>query len=289
MKKFNPNRALTVSKVIPVTLLEFKDIFFQTAAANKKETTLRNYLYIINSFVKFAGNKKLSDYTLHEFDKYLTYKLSTRSPETAHLHRRSLKVLFDSAVSWSYLKENQILKAVKIRIPETNIKFFSIDEFNKLISCTDHIHFKDLFTFAVLTGMRLNEILNCKVEDINTEKKLIKVYGRKTDRTRYVELHESLICIVSRYKDQEYLFNKWSVDYISKRTKVYIKRAGINPRLNFKAFRSTFGKWLLDQSVNLKYISQQLGHSSVLTTERNYCRYVMTERTGWVDRINIIL
>lgn len=274
-------RSKPVTNIIPITLSEFKKIFLQQSA-NKKITTNRNYLYTINSFIKYTGDKKLSEYSLYDFDKYLTYKLSTRTPETAHLHRRSLKVVFDRAMSWNYLAINPVLRSVKIRLKENNIKYFAKEEFAKLIESTDQEYFKDLFYFAVLTGMRLNEILNCRKEDIDLEKKLIRVYGRKTDRTRFVELHESLISVASGD-----LFGKRSVDYISKRTKYYIRKAGINPALNFKAFRSTFGKWLLDEGVNLKYISQQLGHSSVITTEKHYSRYIQTEYKGWVDKIRI--
>ncbi len=279
------NQSDNASRIKPIKLSEFKNIFLRTS--NKKYTTLRNYKYVINSFLLFAGDKDLTGYSQYDFDRYLTYKLSTRTPETAHLHRRSLKVVFDQAVSWNHLVTNKVNGSIKIKIPENGIKYFTRGEFGRLIACTDHQYFKDIFLFAVLTGMRLNEILNCRICDIDTGRKLIRVYGRKTDRTRFVELHESLIELVSRYKDKDYLFKKWSVDYVSKRTKVYIKRSGINPALNFKAFRSTFGKWLLDEGVNLKYISQQLGHSSVITTEKHYSRYIQTEYKGWVDKIRL--
>lgn len=270
-----------------ITLLDFKKIFLDNTSANKKITTQRNYHYVINSFLTYAGNRFLSKYTIFDLDSYLNFKLSTRAPETAHLHRRSLKVIFDKAVSWNYLKENLIYKSIKIKLPENKIKYFTKEDFTKLIENTPHQFFKDLFYFALLTGMRLNEILKCRYSDIDYEKKLIKVYAGKTDKTRYVELHHALVGIIEKYKSNEYLFKKWSVDYISKRTKHYIKKAGIDPALNFKAFRSSFGKFLLDEGINIKYISQQLGHSSVTTTEKHYSKYITSEYKGWIETIQI--
>lgn len=61
--------------------------------------------------------------------------------------------------------------------------------------------------------------------------------------------------------------------------KKYLKVIG-REDANFKAFRSTFGKLLLDAGINIKYVSQLLGHSSVETTEKHYAKFITQERKG---------
>lgn len=282
----------------PVLMSEFKKLFFESGVSNKSTGTRKNYSAVFDSFSNYIGDKLLQDYDIYELDKYLDHKKSEWSPHTAHLHRRCLKVIFDKAVQWKHLDTNLVPSTTKIVLPESDPLFFTKVEFKKLLEVTDDELYKDLFTLAVLTGLRLGEIINLKSEQIDTKKMLIQVlssseHTTKTNMTRHVELNKQLIPIVKKYSNQKYLFvgnrdnNKLNKVWVGKVTKAYVKKAKINPKLNFKAFRSTFGMWLLDENVNIKYVSQLLGHSSVSTTERHYAKYITTEPKGWINKIQI--
>lgn len=158
--------------------------------------------------------------------------------------------------------------------------------------------YADLFKFAVLTGMRMSEIINLQVNHIDITRKLITVksdfnHSTKSGKTRFLELHKSLIPIYEKYKKQEYLFvgnrdkQKLNNKYLIKMTKRLIKRSGINPSFHFHSFRSTFGYWLLLENVNIKYISQALGHSSVIVTEKYYSKYFTSERLDYINKIKM--
>ncbi|HRK00987.1 MAG TPA: site-specific integrase, partial [Ignavibacteria bacterium] len=219
-------------------------------------------------------------------------KLDKASAVTAHNHKRFLIMVFNKAIDWDIIKVNVAKKCVKIKLPEPDPVIFTKEDFKKLIEVTTMQKYKDLFTFAVLTGLRMNELIHLKSDQINVENKLIKVlsdvsHRTKTGRTRYVELNSLLLPIVHRLKEKEYPFaefNKWMLKDAMNR---YIRKAQINKRYSFKSFRSTCGKWLLDEGVNIKYISQMLGHSSVVTTEKHYAKYLMSEHKGWVDKVSI--
>lgn len=115
----------------------------------------------------------------------------------------------------------------------------------------------------------------------------------KSGRTRFIELHSELIPIVEKYQDQKYLFagnrdkKRLNKKWVIKITKRLIKQSGINPSFHFHSFRATFGYWLLLENVNIKYISQALGHSSVIVTEKYYSKYLTSEILGYIDKIQL--
>jgi integrase len=74
-------------------------------------------------------------------------------------------------------------------------------------------------------------------------------------------------------------------DFVSAKFKQYVRKAGLNDRIHFHCLRKTYGKWMLDANVNIKFISQQLQHSSVKVTEDWYAKYLSTEYKGEVNKI----
>jgi site-specific recombinase XerD len=56
-------------------------------------------------------------------------------------------------------------------------------------------------------------------------------------------------------------------DFISKKFKKYVIKAGLNPKLNFYSLRHTFPSWLVQRGVSIYEVSKLLGHSDIKVTE----------------------
>jgi integrase len=146
-----------------------------------------------------------------------------------------------------------------------------------------------------LSGLRQGELFRLKPQDITD--KHIKVLSLVNDptkgkKTRFVELNKRLIPIIKRRHNGKYLFTgnsrneKLNGDYVTKTLKKFGQAAGL-PHINFKMFRSTFGYWHLLAGSPLKWISQQLGHASIETTERHYAKYITSESSNWVNKVKL--
>jgi integrase len=278
----------------------------------RSESTLDNYRSVIRSFLRFTVDKNLNEYNAEELEEYFTYKLSSCVAYTVNLHRRCLMTIFNTAVKWKYINRNPVTETENIELSEIDFKFFTKEQFNKLIETVSSYdtngminkydmehwrqYYKDLFTFAVLSGLRFSELANLRPDDVDLNKNLIRVISNsthktKTKKTRFVELHPKLIPIYRRYSDREYLFlsfegKKIFADRVTKQLHKFNKKAG-NPVRDFKSFRSTFGMWLIEGGASLEYVSAQLGHSSITTTEKHYAKYITREFKGEINRINI--
>ncbi len=279
-----------------ILLSEFKEIFFETSS-NKNDGTKNNYNATVKAFLKFTTDKSLEHYSVLEFDRFFNQRKNATSVHTADRDRRNFNSLFNQAVKYRYLEKNIIPETIKFKTPEPDIIFYTKKQFNELLDAVDRELYKDIYTFAVLTGMRMSEIIHLKSSHVDLTNGIINVISDKSHKTkggksRQVELNLSLIPLIEKYNSGKYLFtgtrdgDLLNRRFLGKITKAYCRKAGL-PDHNFKAFRSTFGKWLLDEGVNLKYISQQLGHASIETTEKHYAKYIIQDKKGWVNKISI--
>ena len=69
--------------------------------------------------------------------------------------------------------------------------------------------------------------------------------------------------------------------------KSYVKKAEINPKLNFHSLRHTFASWLVQKGATIYDVSKLLGHSTIKSTEV-YAHLRVDELRGAVERLNII-
>ena len=136
-----------------------------------------------------------------------------------------------------------------------------------------------LFT-AYSAGLRVSEIVNLKIADIDSGRMQILIERGKGKKDRYVNLSPILLDILREYmtkykpRPRVYLFESDStrgayptrtVQQIFSNAK---NKAGIKKELGIHSLRHSFATHLLDKGTDIKYIKDLLGHFSIKTTER---------------------
>ena len=136
---------------------------------------------------------------------------------------------------------------------------------------------KMLFSLLLLTGCRISEILNLKVNDINAEADLLLITSTKTKVQRIVALRDNFGSLLIRFatkmnlSENDYLFyskgkKRLSRYYVKKYLDEYLSRYGILP-INIHGFRHTFATMMYESGSELLVIQQLLGHDSLSSTE----------------------
>jgi len=284
----------------PLLLSELITKYLTEGAADKRPATLENYKNTLLLFLKHRKNRLITKYDQEDIDSFVSHQVKINSEYTAQTHKKILSTFFRTLVRWKYLKQNIAEYAKSIKLPEPEPTPFTYEDFKKLISVVNIELYKDLFIWAALSGLRLNELINLKPEHItrNLKDKLIikvlsdKHHRTKSNKTRYVEMHPRLKEIYEKYKDREYLFmnsknGKMHKHIVWHYTKKFIRKADLNPKYTFKSFRSTFGYWLLLNGASMEYISYQLGHSNISVTQRHYVKFMTGDYIGSVNNIKI--
>lgn len=144
------------------------------------------------------------------------------------------------------------------------------------------------------TGMRVSEISNLKLENIDLKGKNIYVHGKGSKERVVCFANESIIKLIKQYlhirkHNSEYLFlnklgKRYSDQSIRNMVNDYAKAVGVETHITPHMFRHTFATALLDEDVDIRHIQQLLGHSSIVTTQiythisTNKIRHILEEK-----------
>lgn len=163
-------------------------------------------------------------------------------------------------------------------------------EYQKQITLRNAIVLELLFS----TGMRVSEISNLKIKNIDLKSNNIYIFGKGSKERIMCIANEKLSLLIDDYmeirnSDSQFLFvnklgNVYSEQSIRNMVDAYAKAAGVELHITPHMFRHTFATALLDEDVNIRYIQQLLGHSSIVTTQiythisTNKIRHILEER-----------
>jgi len=126
-------------------------------------------------------------------------------------------------------------------------------------------------SLAYSTGMRVSEVINLKIVDIDSKRMVIKICQSKGNKDRYVPLTPKILNLLRSYfrhcRPKEYLFNgqnssKYSPTSCNKIVKKYLSKD-----YHFHMLRHSCFTHLLESGVDLRIIQKIAGHSSSKTTE----------------------
>lgn len=245
------------------TLGIFKNIL---KLKNYSENTTKIYIHYVSEFI-------------HSFDK---------SP--SHITSRDIKIYIENYKYSSVSQQNQIYSSIKqfarhilnikkldsiiLERPRKEKKLPRVIDSetlkNKILSIENLKH-KAILSLTYSCGLRVSEVINLKIEDVDSERMLISINQAKGRKDRFVPLSPSLLTILrdyfSKFRPKKYLFNgqfdlKYSSSSCNNLVKKYISKDGYMHLLRHSSLTH-----LLESGTDLRVIQSIAGHSSSKTTE----------------------
>lgn len=245
---------------------------------NSSKYTTRNYALYLRRFLTFLDNKVPTLYLIHDFRVHL-YNLNY-STNYVNLHiaaiRSLLKYMFKHDLPTlhyskvdvgkkefkmpTYLERGELQKMFDIRIP------------NKLLDARNRAILRLLYS----TGVRLAELLRMDIDAYRYPEMMIVGKGRKprvifisqdahVAVTKYLKLRKEVKgpLFVSHGRNRDKRLSTVSIESIVRN---YAIKAGITKKVTPHAIRHTFATELRKKGVDITFIKDFLGHSSILTT-----------------------
>lgn len=154
----------------------------------------------------------------------------------------------------------------------------SREELTRLFKACRNDKHRVMFRLMYSSGLRRNELLNLKPEDIDTHdgKRRIRIRQGKGKKDRFTVLSEKVLSKLRvyflSYRPQVYLFNgrgkgePMSHGGIRHALNDAVKRANISKPVNLHILRHCFASHAIEEGINIKTLQYLLGHSSVHTT-----------------------
>ena len=229
--------------------------------------TVRNYCFFVEKFLKKA-NKNPSDLNEEDIKSYLGDLFDTKSKNTIMLAIASLKFFYTQILG----KESFNIKTPKKdkKLPEVLTK----EEVRRLIDSADNIKSRLIISLLYSSGLRVSELVNLKLEDLNLDEKTGWVRKGKGSKDRLFtisgNLSEELAEYRARKAEDKYVFSKekpLTTRNIQKIIKGLRQRDGINKKVTPHTLRHSFATHLLEQGTDIRMIQVLLGHSSISTTQ----------------------
>lgn len=153
------------------------------------------------------------------------------------------------------------------KLPKVIDKQFLLDK----LSTIENKKHKAILTLAYSTGMRVSEVCNLKISDIDSKRMIITIRQSKGRKDRIVALSQKVLELLreyfTEYKPKEYLFNgQFDLKYSTTSCNAIVKQY-LGKEYHFHLLRHSNATALLEAGTDLRIIQKHLGHSSSKTTE----------------------
>jgi integrase len=191
------------------------------------------------------------------------------------MHLRSIKVFGRWLAKHKLAPADNCFATLEfVRVRDKQIRYLTEDEFKRIWQTEKIPEYRFVYLVALLTALRLSDILSLKVSQIDFRNWTITVVQQKTQRRLTIpvhpELREPFLHAQIAAKGRDAVWEKQrSVGAISHHfTKVAV-RAKVDG-ISFHGLRRTCASWLVQKGVPILNVSTLLGHSSVVLTQKMY-------------------
>lgn len=258
--------------------------------------SIKAYRIDLLQYVAYAKGAAVEVYCKETIQSYIAYLHSLYKVKTVKRKIASLKAFFNYLEYEEIITVNPFSKLrVKLHEPFLLPRTIPLESINALLRCAYqqisgkskdrygyHANLRDIAVLELLfaTGMRVSELCSLHTENVNLAEGSIKIYG-KGSKERIIQIgNEDVLLAVKTYfnafsekiVDSGWFFinrlgNRLSDQSVRFMINKYCQAAGITQHITPHMFRHSFATLLLEEDVDIRYIQQLLGHSSIVTTQ----------------------
>ncbi len=249
--------------------------------------TLASYRRDLAEFFLFSKVKETTSVKPADVNRYLTeLNKAGRKPTTISRKISSLRQFFKYLLDNGVVKEDPTGAFAAPKIVRYHPHYLSAAEIEKILSAIDTATQKGKRDRAIIellygSGLRISELINLKISDIEFEAGFIRVIG-KGDKERLVPLGEYAKSAIEDYlnsRDEKkaasrsnYLFiskigDKFSRVSLWKIVRKAVLSAGISRKVTPHTFRHSFATHMLEGGADLRIVQEMLGHADISTTQ----------------------
>jgi integrase/recombinase XerD len=257
-----------------------------------RPNTVRNSLKSINSFLFFlrnTGKTHLEEITREDLGAFIEHEQDRGlKASTVRTRLRILNAFLRFLIESDVIRPEVLSKRMIIKVPDALPRAMDPDDVKQLLCIIEEIRDRAMILVLLRTGMRIGELLNTLVSEVNLKERKIEIYEAEKNRLgRVVYLSKDASDALKawfkkRDPNKAFLFyaqgrERMSYSAARMRFKKYLDKASLSHKgYSLHSVRHTFATELLNAGMRLECLQQLLGHSSVEMTRR-YAR--LTDKT----------
>jgi len=259
---------MKTSSKLPQAYLE---LLLRKRYSNSTISTYSNYF---EQFALYFRNKDLKKVTSEEINDYILELIQNNNISISQQNQRinAIKFYYEQVLG----RKKEYYQISRPRKESKLPTVLTLSEVEKILDVTTNRKHRCILMTIYSGGLRRSELINLKVEDIDSQRMLIKLCGAKGKKDRFTLLSERLVkelrVYYIEYRPNIWLFEgqnggQYSATSIAKIFRASVRRAQIRKYVTPHSLRHSFATHLLEQGINLRYIQELLGHASTKSTE----------------------
>lgn len=276
-----------LQELIDISVHEYIAKYMQAELPLKAKKTQEIENAAIARFMRVFDCRWMQEITGGDMQKYFTGLLKDFSPNTVLFDYKVIRHIFNRAIDDNHIRKNPV-KSIKLTQERKPPVILTPDQISALLDASNPL-LQRVIILGLYTGMRIGEILDLRVEDIDIAQQVIRVthykgHNTKGKKTRYIPINQ----IIEQVKEwmekpitargiefkrtiHPYLFcwpdgKKYNRLHGALRTAC--KKANVT--CGFHDLRKTCASYLVRQGVSLYVVQELLGHANITTTQKYY-------------------
>jgi site-specific recombinase XerD len=266
-------------------VLGFEELIYRfertVSVLGRSKTTFENYSRHVAAVAIYYGKipTELDQEQIHDYLFYLQKKSKTPSQSYFKHTVYGLRFLLKSeGLPYSFLSLPEIKHEKRVQV------VLSKEEVWRLLKSCDLLKHRVLVGLLYGCGLRCMEVRSIRLQDMDFDRRQLRVVQGKGKKDRYVPLSEHLIRGLKSYieveKPVEWLFNgqplpnraggdfdsRYSQKGVQWAVKQACKRAGITKDVHVHTLRHTYATHLLEDGIDIMTLKNLLGHENIETT-----------------------
>ncbi len=238
---------------------------------NYSPKTIKSYLHGLKEYFLF----KKHDFKNFDVDNIKNFLLlsekNKRSSETRNVFLSAIKFYYNRVLN---TQEKILIRSAKKnkKLPEV----LSRNEIQTIIESTVNGKHRLLLSLSYGAGLRVSEVVNLCVQDIDLQELTIHIKQSKGGKDRLTIFPEKLVVeirnlIVGKEKKDIVLASerggKLTTRTAQKIFENSLKKSGVKKNVSFHSLRHSFATHLLENGVDIRYVQELLGHQNIRTTQ----------------------
>ena len=278
---------------IQYTQLKEKYLNFCKNRKNLDQKTIKSYRIDLQQYGVYYQMNNLDCIEKGSIEQYIDHMHNKFKPKSVKRKIASLKAFFhyleiEDLIDINPFHKLQIKYKEPFILPKTipinnieSIINYAYEQYKKATTAySKKVALRNILILELLfaTGMRISELCSLKANRLDFNDYIIKIYG-KGSKERLIQIcNANVRRLIDKYiltikpEENEYFFinrlhHRLSEQSVRYMIDDYAKNAQITQHITPHMFRHSFATLLLEEDVDIRYIQQMLGHSSITTTQ----------------------
>lgn len=260
-------------EIIGSNSLAFNRYIAQLKLKAYSENTIKTYAGEFAQLLKVLKSHPVEELDTEKIRSYFLYCINTvkLSENTIHSRINAVKFYFEQVLH----REKFFIEVPRPKKPSILPKALSQNDVKKMLNALENPKHRLLLKMCYGMGLRVSELVNLKIEDIDSKRMQVCIQQSKGKKDRYVILPESVLSEMRNYyheyKPQTWFFEGRNAQQYSVRSaqlvfKDAMKKAGLTKKIGIHSLRHSYATHLIEQGTDIRFVQDLLGHNDIKTT-----------------------